>query len=277
MKIKEMSVDETNAKSMERRHSRTPSVHQQDLGFEWNEKHEELVKKWQERSTHYTKLHNMAGKHYSTLNSWLGIPTKVCLSLIASIEFSQLTNVESAGWSFYFNGVIALLTLALETVQDYLGFSPRSAKHYSAANIYEKLSMNIEMELCNPREKRVNVRAFMRHAKETLQGVKETAPDIPTSILDGYLKDMEQQHPESFKINQMVRNIEPTSLGSIKPNNSSVPEVGIGVNGSDTHEDPKDLTDPETDLQDEFDLEMQRKLQLKKEKIEQYQLQRFNE
>ena len=128
MKIKEMSVDETNAKSMERRHSRTPSVHQQDLGFEWNEKHEELVKKWQERSTHYTKLHNMAGKHYSTLNSWLGIPTKVCLSLIASIEFSQLTNVESAGWSFYFNGVIALLTLALETVQDYLGFSPRSAK-----------------------------------------------------------------------------------------------------------------------------------------------------
>lgn len=272
-----MSVDDPNAKSIERRHSRTPSVHQQDLGFEWNEKHEELVKKWQERSTHYSKLHNMAGKHFSTLNSWLGIPTKICLSLIASIEFSQLTNAESAGWSFYFNGVIALLTLALETVQDYLGFAPRSAKHYSAANIYEKMSMNIEMELCNPCEKRVNVRAFMRHAKETLQDVKETAPDIPTSILDSYLKDMEKQPPESFKVKQMVRNIEQTSLEPMKTNNNSVtsvPEVRIEANGTVTHEDP---TDPETDLQDEFDLEMQRKLQLKKEKIEQYQLQRFND
>jgi hypothetical protein len=272
-----MSVDDTNGKSPERRrHSHTPSVHQQDLGFEWNENHEELVRKWQERSNHYSKLHNMAGKHFSTLNSWLGIPTKVCLSLIASIEFSQLTSVESAGWSFYFNGVIALLTLALETVQDYLGFAPRSAKHYSAANIYDKLAMNIEMELCNPREKRVNVRAFMRHAKETLQDVKETSPDIPTSILDEYLRDMEQQPPERFKINQMVRNVKKDTIDPVR----KVPQVQNDANRTDTHEDQAnqaDPTDPETDLQDEFDLEMQRKLQLKKEKIEQYQIQRFNE
>lgn len=270
-----MSVDEPNA-DQARRHSRTPSVHEQDLGFEWNDQHEELVKKWQERSEHYSKLHNMAGKQFSTLNSWLGLPTKLCLSLIASIEFSQLTNVESAGWSFYFNGVVALLTLALETAQDYLGFAPRAAKHYSAANIYEKLAMNIEMELCNPREKRVNVRAFMRRAKQTLQDVKETAPDIPTRILDGYLKDMETQPPASFKVTQMVRTSDqPPPVQNVVPSlDPQVQEVKINMNGIDPQPGPTDI---ENDLQDEFALEMQRKLQLKKEKIEQYQLQRFNE
>lgn len=190
---------------VDRRNSHTPSVHQQDVGYEWNDDHETLLKKWKDRSDHYIHLHSLAGKQFSKFHSWLGLPTKVLLSLIASIEFSQLSNESNSGWTFYFNGVVALTALALEAAQDYLGLAPRASKHYSASNIYEKLAMSIEMEMCNPREKRVNVRAFLRRAKATLQNLKETAPDVPERILEAYLKELEQS--ERDQVSQYVRNV----------------------------------------------------------------------
>lgn len=276
-----MDIDDENKASLgiERRNSHTPSVHQQDVGYEWNDDHETLLKKWKDRADHYGHLHSLAGKQFSKFNSWLGLPTKILLSAIASVEFSQLSGISNSEWTFYFNGLIALAALALETAQDYLGLAPRASKHYTASNIYEKLAMNIEMEMCNPREKRVNVRAFLRKAKTTLQDLKETAPDIPERILESYLKDLEQS--EKAKISQYVRNVPgglpiPTTaepVGVSQPL-STVVVVPTVYSNPDIQKTP---LDPETDLQDEFANAMQQRLQEKKTRIEQLQMQRFNE
>lgn len=253
-------TDEDNAPGIiERRNSRTPSIHQQDVGFEWNDSHETLLKKWQERSENYGQLHDLAGKQFSRWNSWLGLPTKLLLVLIATIEFSQLSTINNSDWSFYFNGFVALLSLLFETAQDYLGWTVRSTKHFSAAAIYDKLAMNIETELCHPRDKRTNVRAFLRYSKNTLQNLKETAPDIPSAVLTLYVTKV-QQEDEKAKIKEILPPVVIT-VPTVPP---TVPDESMEDN-------------PDTDLQDEFANEMQRKLEAKKERIEQYQVQRFNE
>jgi len=289
---------------LDRRTSHTPSVHQQDVGYEWNDAHEQLCQKWKDRSDHYGHLHTLAGKQWAQFNAWLGLPTKVLLSLIASVEFSQLSNASNnASWTFYFNGLAALLTLALEGAQDYLGLGPRATKHFAAATIYEKLAMNIEIELCHPRNQRVNVRAFMRHAKITLQNLKETAPDIPSRILDAYLQAVEAA--DRGQISQYVRNV-PEAGGMlpvppppvavppppVPPTNPPAPPPPLSVPSPPTNPSsfralslvpppveshPEDNINPETDLQDEFAQAMQRKLEDKQARLEAFRLQRFNE
>ena len=259
-----MSDDETErGLAIDRKNSGTPSVHEQDVGFEWNDQHEELLRKWKDRSENYSQLHDWAGKRFSKFHTWLGLPTKLLLSLIATIEFSQLSNVDSSGWSFYFNGFVAILSLGFETAQDYLGWSSRATKHFSAAAIYDKLALNIEMELCHPRTKRTNVRAFMRHAKTILQDLKETAPDIPFHMLNQYVEKIPVERTTTSRHVRIPLQISP-AVPSVAPPAAEHQNLAPPVN-------------PETDLQDEFALEMQRRIQEKKDKLEQFQIQRFNE
>lgn len=262
-----MSTNDTEdlvTEEKQRKHNDSPSVHAGDLGFEWNDNHETLAKKWQERCEHYSKLHNMAGKLYERLNTFISLPTKLLLTLIATIEFSQLSQVDSGStWSFYFNGFIAILTLLIQQARDYLGWSARVTKHFNVANSFEKLGTYIEVELCNPVDKRINVKAFMRYCKTTLQTLKEMSPSIPDTILDTYLKDIHHED-EKKTINLHVRKLDPLP---------TVPEQTFVNINPDTN-GPENV---ESDIQDEFAQEMQRKLQEKRQKLENFQLERMNE
>lgn len=246
----------------EQKRSDTPSVHAGDLGFEWNDQHEELAKKWKDRCEQYSKLHNLAGKYYEKLNTIISLPTKLLLTLIATIEFSQLSQVDQSTWSFYFNGFLAILTLLIQQARDYLGWNMRVTKHFNVANSFEKLATGIEVELCNTFDKRINVKAFMRYCKTNLQNLKENSPSIPDSVLEKYLKDMTNDEKKS--VNLYVRKIEqqPTTQE----------QVVVPVNDLTNNE-----TNDETDIQDEFALEMQKKLDEKRQKLEKFQLERMNE
>jgi hypothetical protein len=248
----------------QRKHNDSPSVHAEDIGFEWNTFHENLLKKWQERCEHYSKLHNLSGKYYDKLNTIISLPTKLLLTLIATIEFSQLSQVDSQStWSFYFNGFIAILTLLIQQARDYLGWNARVTKHFNVANAYEKIGTNIEVELCNPVDKRINVRAFMRYCKNMLQNLKETSPSIPDKILDIYLNNIDDKK-NAQKIDMYVKKLENNNT----PQQPTENNIAIQIESND---------DDTNYIQNEFISEMQKKLDEKREKLENFQLQRMNE
>lgn len=238
--------------------SGTPSVHEHDIGFEWNDEHENLLQKWRGRTSYYGKLHEMAGEMYEVWNSRISLPTKILFSVISLTEFSQLSNDgnDGNGWNFYFCAFVALIGLIFSIARDYLGWQQRALKHCNSSVAYDKLTMDIEMELCHAREKRTNVRAFMRNMKTRMQDLKETAPDVPPQIVDRYVTLLES----------MPKKIPP------------VVTVKIATEIPATATDEKNReSDHTTDIQDEFDDVMNKRIAAAKEKIEEYQIQRLNE
>ena len=236
---------------MDRKNSNAVIVQVQDVGFTWNTKHDELLTKWKTYCQYYSKLHDLSAERFTKYHNWVGIPTKFLLSLIVVIEFHELSSQQCANnWNFYFNGFVALSSIGFETVRDFLAWSTRSTKHLAASATYDKLNMNIELELCHPFENRTNVRAFMRHVKATMQGLKESSPSIPN--------DIQNQYIENFNFDR-------------ENHSKELPEEKNNTNF-------EEIDSQESDLQDEFAAEMQRRLEIKQNKaLEEYQLQRLND
>lgn len=282
-----------------RRNSRSVSVHEHDIGFEWNTYHENLLKLWGERSQYYSVMHDRAGKYYSKWNKYLRIPCKVILALVGSIQFAQLSNLDNVQWSSYLSGFLAIVGFMIEMGHEFLGFDIVAAKHFSASMIYDKLYMDVSIELSHPAPKRSNVRAFVRRIRQILANTKGASPDIPIHILDKYMTEINNKlllpNPIEIYIDTkpptLNSNIHDKCLSISVDNNlhkDMTTQSNLNVN-VDTNEDrtqpnmttikqsASSITDdqPISDIQDEFAAEMEKRLQSKKDKIEEYQMKRF--
>lgn len=280
--------------------SKTPSLHDHDEGHEWNEVHEKLLKGWGERSQYYSIMHDRAGKHYEKLNKWMGLPCKILLSVISSVEFAQLSQAQQESntqWSSYLVGFIAIVGLIIELSQDFLAFESKSTKHFLSAISYDKLYMEVASELSHPRNRRINVKSYLRSVKRSLCDIKDTSPDIPIKILDKYLKEVDQTIllPVPITVNETNAQDAPNKLVS-SPSSPSLnkqqqpqqtqpqPSSVDNVNGGNVHINISNPTQDQVendhvvpnDLQDEFEQEMERQFQARKSKFETHQLNRFD-
>jgi hypothetical protein len=247
-----------------RKYSHTPSLHEHDVGFTWNETHEKLLKQWGERSQYYSIMHDRAGKHYATLNKWIGLPCKIILVLIGSVEFSQTNKQEDSTWSPYLTGFAAILGLVINLSQDFLGFGDRATKHFLSAVAFDKLHLDVSMELTHPKDKRTNVRSYMRSIRRNLCDIKDTSPDIPIRILDNYMKEIDKTVLLPTEIVIHKEDVQSQPLPQIQ----SQP-----LNLSQSQPSPNDNVD---DIQDEFAKEMERRLDALKSKSNEHQLSRLN-
>lgn len=273
-----------------RRNSRSVSVHEHDIGFEWNNQHENLLKLWGERSQYYSVMHDRAGKYYAKWNKWLRIPCKIILALVGSIQFAQLSNLDNVQWSSYLSGFLAIVGFMIEMGHEFLAFDITAAKHFSASMIYDKLYMDVSIELSHPASKRSNVRAFVRRIRQILSNTKGASPDIPIHILDKYMTEINNKlllpnpieifHDKNVDI-KTVQNIPLTDIRVDVVNKDlpkieetlKVEEILSSTNNNNNNNDDDDQ--PISDIQDEFAAEMEKRLQSKKDKIEEYQIKRF--
>ena len=182
-----MEDTQPEPRSRNRKYSHTPSIHEHDIGFEWNDDHEQLIKKWQTRAECYADMHQMAGKYYLQLHRWIGVPCKLILFTVGSIQFAQLSNSNDSEWSFYLTGFLAMAGFIIELGNSWLDFADMANKHFAASCIYDKLNMDIAMQLTHTREKRNNVKAFLRRARQILSDTKESVSEIPYHILDKFV------------------------------------------------------------------------------------------
>jgi hypothetical protein len=173
-------------------HKRKKSKENEDLTYTWNDSHEKLLKTWGERSHYYSIMHERAGKYYSKWHKWLGLPCKLVLGIVSSVEFAQLSNnPDNGSWSFFFVGFLSLLGLGIELSQEFFDYESRSTKHFLASVVYDKLNMDISVELSYPRNQRIGVKNFLKSVRKVLSDTKNTSPEIPNHILDKYIKEVE--------------------------------------------------------------------------------------
>ena len=178
-----------------RRYSHSLSIHEKDVGAEWNDNHEELARTWSQRSKDYSLLHDQAGKYYKTLDKMIGLPAKLIFLFVSSAQFGQLSDTQSSTAITYIVLILGIIGFLVDMGQDWLDFGGISTKHFLASSVYDKLNMDILVELANPKNKRTNVRAFLRNARGILSDTKSTAPDIPDYVLEKYVNNTTTQPP----------------------------------------------------------------------------------
>jgi hypothetical protein len=253
--------------------SDTPSIHEEDQGYEWNTHHENLLKSWSEISKHYSVLHEHSGKFYSKIHTVLGLPSKIIFGVLSSIEFSQLSNDgDSNQWAKYVVGFMSLVGLCISLAQEFLAYESLSFKHFKMVSLYEKLYIDIQIELSYPVEKRINIKAFLRNIKNRLMDHKSISPSIPDHIVNKYIqnheKDINLSHLKYTKLLIIPATSEPITSNPI------IPEPIIT-----TQQPPPQPSSTDSpilsDIQDEFTKEMLKKLEMHKETVKNYQLEQI--
>jgi hypothetical protein len=270
-----------------RRRYSPPSVRRSDEGYKWNSHQEEVVKGWGNTSQYYYVMHNRSAKYYQTLNKWLGIPATALAAIVGTAEFGSLAGDQcDMAWVHVMGGILALIATGLGIAYNFLEYEKRASKHLLASSLYESFYLDVVEELAFKPQDRTNVKAFMRSSKKTLKSLKEASPDIPEHILDKYIKDLDHAlvlapvtaARGSSHVIDIKRDDEKEEKQSGSPTPTPPPPIPMSTQ-------PRNLPSPKSqeraepesdwDLQDDFAKEMERRVDARKNKIEEFHLNRL--
>jgi len=168
------------------------------ITIEWNEYHEELLKKWAEMSKTYNIIHSLCAQYYTTWNKRLGVPIIIIGGITAS---SILSNKNSSlAWT-YINGALALLMTVLSGVSNFLGIIEKINKHQTASFKYSKIAMDIDMVLSFGRSNRnISPDDFIQEIKISILNCRENAPEILPWIMADYINKLDKSITDTTSI-----------------------------------------------------------------------------
>lgn len=145
---------------------------------------ESLIKGIGEKALALSWLHTRSEKRYSYLNNYLAIPA-IILSTITgagSIGFGSIPDV-----SFIMGGISILVSI-ITTLNSYFSFAKRSEAHRITSVSYNKLYLQISIELSLPRKKRMNVKALLKNVSEQIVRLNEIQPPVPDVVITDFKK-----------------------------------------------------------------------------------------
>lgn len=155
----------------------------------WNPSIEKLIKGIGEKGLSMSWLHSKSEKHYNYFNNFLSIPT-IILSTITATIGGTFAGDKIFSYSTSF---ISIIVSILSTLNSYFVFAKRAEAHRITSIQYSKLFLQINIELALPRDKRLNVKEFLRNVSEQLQRLNEIQPQIPDSIITLYNKHFKDE------------------------------------------------------------------------------------
>lgn len=116
---------------------------------------------------------------------------------------------------------MALLMTGLSGISKFLGTHEKQVKHTSASFKYTQISMNIDTVLSFPRnEREENPRQFINDIKISILEVREHSPDIPTWIVDNYIKKLDKTITNTITRVNKRKSIQFLDSPSRTPNNT---------------------------------------------------------
>jgi hypothetical protein len=138
----------------------------------------------------YSIMHSITSQYYNTLDKAFNIPMILLGAVTASSIFtSHDTNIV---WT-YVNGGMVLCMTGLAGVSKFLGTHEKQVKHTSASFKYTQIAMDIDTVLSFPRhERQEDPRKFITEIKLSILEVREHAPNLPTNVVDGYIKKLDK-------------------------------------------------------------------------------------
>ena len=164
---------------------------------------EKLIKGIGEKALALSWLHTRSEKRYSYLNNYLGIPS-IILSTIAgagSISFGSIPEVS------YFMGGISITVSVLATLNSYFSFAKRSESHKLTSVSYNKLYLQISIELALPRKKRLNVKDFMKSVSEQIVRLNEIQPAVPDIVIQDFKKVFKSYYGTDISLPPIVNGL----------------------------------------------------------------------
>jgi hypothetical protein len=88
--------------------------------------------------------HYIAANRVGRLNYWIGVPSIVASTSVATAIFSTLTSNPAVGWQVA-TGLVSIAAAALAALQTFFRFAERSGEHHAAGGAYADLRAKIEM------------------------------------------------------------------------------------------------------------------------------------
>jgi hypothetical protein len=152
---------------------------------------EALIKSLGEKALSLSWLHSRSEKRYSYLNNYLAIPSIVLSTVTATIGGTFAGDKTIS----YVTSVISIMVSILTTLNSYFVFAKRAEGHRITSVSYSKLYLQINIELSLPREKRTNVKDFLKGVSEQIQRLNEIQPLVPDSVIRAYNDKFKDEPP----------------------------------------------------------------------------------
>ena len=183
--------------------------------LQWNSATESLVKKIGEQSLSYQWLHRRSEDIYNYWNNYLAIP---------SIVLSTITGAGSIGFgdngrdASLILGSLSIVVSIISTLNSYFGYAKRAESHRITAIHYSKLYLQISIELSLPRERRMNVKDFLKNIQEQMIRLNEVSPNITDKVVIDY-NDRFHAEPETIARPEMCNGLSEIRVYSEPPSN----------------------------------------------------------
>ena len=152
----------------------------------WNEPTENILKHWAEISEVYAFLHKQSHLKFHKLNLSFVVP-QIILSTLTGFCSLSLTSFnlkeEDKNISQVAIGSINILVGILGTLLSILKYTQLSEQHLNSSLMFEKLHLDIEVELGLPKLSRKSIEPFLRLCKQRFENLVETSPIIQKDII----------------------------------------------------------------------------------------------
>jgi len=176
---------------------------------------ESLIKGIGEKALALSWLHTRSGKRYSYLNNYLAIPA-IILSTVTGAGSIGFGGIVEASYIF---GGVSILVSVISTLNSYFDFAKRGEAHRITSVNYNKLYLQISIELSLPRLKRINVKDFMKNVAEQIVRLNEVQPTVPDVVILEFKRTFKEYYGTSISLPEMCNGLVDIQVCHIIPDN----------------------------------------------------------
>jgi len=144
---------------------------------------------WCRNAKRSQKMNYGAADYYSKLNIYFGVPVAILSTIIGTSVFITLESEVALGWKIA-TGLFSILAAVLSSLQTFLGFSDKAAKHRSAAAGYGAIKRELEQAMLLIKTESADYNKVLTNIRERLDHLAKDAPQPPKSIHDDILKEL---------------------------------------------------------------------------------------
>jgi SMODS and SLOG-associating 2TM effector domain family 4 len=153
---------------------------------------EKVLEEWYGRLRESQASHYEAAKACERMNYWLGIPVVILSTFVGTSVFASLGESVNNGVQI-FVGLVSVAAATLASVQTFLQFSERAAKHRAVAARYGALRREIEEALTAGENVTQDVLTPLR---QEIDRLADDAPGISERIWNKVRRNLEKDKSE---------------------------------------------------------------------------------
>jgi hypothetical protein len=149
----------------------------------------------------YASVDTPATFHFFGVDTWYITIILSTITGAGSIGFGSNPDIS------YIMGGISILVSIISTLNSYFTFAKRSEAHRITSVSYNKLYLQISIELSLPRKKRLNVKEFMKSVSEQIVRLNEIQPSIPDVVIKDFKKTFKKYYDTDISLPETVNGL----------------------------------------------------------------------